>query len=463
MHGCRTIARRIIAMVMVFAAVALAAPRESAPQDEAPRDRPPQDRAAALAAMQPYDGEIAAQGAQVVDVSTLRGKVMCGYQGWFTAPGDGSGRGWSHYGRNGKFAPGQCSIDLWPDVSELADDEKFPTDFRDAAGNVASVFSSHRRPTVVRHFRWMQEYGIDGAFVQRFAVETRPTANFHHVNTVLANCRAGANLHGRAYAVMYDLSGLRRGEMSHVIEDWKLLRDRMRIGRDERDRAYLRHGGRPVVAVWGIGFNDDRGYTLDECEALVRFLKEDATYGDCTVMLGVPTGWRTLDRDCVADPKLHDIIRLADIVSPWTVGRYDSPRGAQEHLRKCLHGDMAWCQEHAKDYLPVVFPGFSWHNLKRGAKLDQIPRRKGEFLWAQYAAARDAGAVMVYQAMFDELDEGTAIFKCTDTPPVGASRFLTNEGLQSDHYLWLTGMGGKLIRGEIEPGKMPERPAERER
>ena len=54
--------------------------------------------------------------------------------------------------------------------------------------------------------------------------------------------------------------------------------------------------------------------------------------------------------------------------------------------------------------------------------------------------------------MFDEIDEGTAIFKCTNDPPVGASSFLTYEGKPSDHYLWLTGQGAKLIREE-----MPER------
>jgi hypothetical protein len=55
------------------------------------------------------------------------------------------------------------------------------------------------------------------------------------------------------------------------------------------------------------------------------------------------------------------------------------------------------------------------------------------------------------------MDEGTAIFKCTNGPPVGASRFLTLEGSPSDHYLWLTGTGGKLLRGEITRSEEPPR------
>jgi hypothetical protein len=408
-------------------------------------------REQAIAGMRPYTGD----SADGTDRSTLTGKVMCGYQGWYTAEADGAGRGWTHYARRGRFAPGSCTIDLWPDVSELGGDEKFATPFRHKDGSVAHVFSAHHRTTVLRHWRWMREYGIDGGFVQRFAVETLSPRGLNHCNVVLDACRGGANVEGRAYAVMYDLSGLPAGGTARVIEDWKLLVDRMRLGHDSADKAYLRHDGKPLVAVWGVGFNDGRRYTLAECGELIDFLKNDPHYGGNAVMLGVPTGWRTLDADAVKDPALHEVLLKADVISPWTVGRYDSPDGAARHGKNRWEPDLAWCAERGKDYLPVVFPGFSWHNLFPNRPLDQIPRRKGQFLWSQLVAAKAAGARSVYVAMFDEMDEGTAIFKCTNDPPVGASPFLTYEGLSSDHYLWLAGPGGRLIRGEVDQSEVP--------
>ena len=52
--------------------------------------------------------------------------------------------------------------------------------------------------------------------------------------------------------------------------------------------------------------------------------------------------------------------------------------------------------------------------------------------------------------MFDEVDEGTAIFKCTNDVPVSPQDpFATYEGLPSDFYLKLTGRGARLLRGEI--------------
>ena len=387
-------------------------------------------------------GRDGAVDASKVDASTLTGKIMCGYQGWFNCPDDGADLGWTHWGRGPVLRPGTATVDLWPDISQYDADELYPTKFHLADGKVAKVFSSHNRKTVQRHFEWMQEYGIDGVFLQRFANGIGGGNTLEHKNVVLENVRSAAKRTGRAYAVMYDLSGLRAGKVDLVRKDWLNL---LKTAKMTSDKSYLNHDGKPVVAIWGIGFNDDRDYSVAECRDLVKFLKQNG----CTVMLGVPTGWRTGDRDAVKDPILIETIKLADIISPWTVGRYRTPDEATTHGEKVLKLDVSWCQKNKLDYLPVVFPGFSWHNLK-GDKLDAIPRLKGKFLWSQLVAAKRSGCDMIYVAMFDEVDEATAIFKCTNQPPVGEGvSFLTYEGLPTDFYLRLTGLGGKLLRGEI--------------
>jgi hypothetical protein len=110
--------------------------------------------------------------------------------------------------------------------------------------------------------------------------------------------------------------------------------------------------------------------------------------------------------------------------------------------------DREWCQKQDIEYLPVLWPGFSWQNLT-GEKSTGIPRDGGRFLWRQFQATAVAGSRAAYIAMFDEIDEGTAIFKCTNDPPIGPSPFQTYEGRPSDHYLWLCREGGRLLRGEL--------------
>lgn len=382
-----------------------------------------------------------------VDTSTLTGKVMCGYQGWFNAEGDGANLGWTHWSRNRSepFAPGNVTVDLWPEVSEYNQDDLFETGFEFANGEKAKVFSSYSASTVNVHFKWMQEYGIDGAFVQRFANGVSDPEKRHHKDVVLSNARAAANQHGRTYAVMYDLSGLPSGGVDRVRKDWQLLRSKMHI---TKDPAYLHHKGNPVVTVWGVGFHGGskpRAYSLEECRELIAFLKADG----CTVMLGVPAGWRSLDRDAIDDKQFHEVLQMADIVSPWTPGRYRDLEGISRHGERYWKPDVKWTQGKGLDYLPVVFPGFSWHNLK-GAELAAIPRLKGQFLWSQIVEAKRSGCEMIYVAMFDEVDEGTAIFKCTNNPPnANGTSFLTYEGLASDFYLQLTGKAGELLRGEL--------------
>ncbi|MCU0795190.1 MAG: glycoside hydrolase family 71/99-like protein [Akkermansiaceae bacterium] len=392
-----------------------------------------------------------------VDASTLEGKVMCGYQGWFRTPDDGENLNWKHY-RNqttGRFRPGEAGIEFWPDLTGFGDHERFDTEFRHADGSVAQVFSSAVRDTVVRHFQWMREYGIDGVFVQRFATEvTLPsggradTEEARSVTKVLEHCRIGAEQHGRTYAVMYDLTSMSAARIAAVKDDWRFLVKELGI---LKDPSYQRHDGRPVLALWGVGFRD-RDYGPAEIEPLMDFLKNDPECGGLTIMLGTPTHWRAGDRDAGPYASWEKIYKTADIISPWTVGRFGGVQEARRYAAEIAKPDHEWCVTHDKQHMPVVFPGFSWSNLKKGTNENPdafIDRLGGRFLWSQYdALARTAGATMIYQAMFDELDEGTHIFKSTNHPPVGESRFLTYEGLPTDHYLWLVGEAARRLRGE---------------
>lgn len=387
--------------------------------------------------------------AQARKYDSAEGLVMAGYQGWFNAEGDGAGLGWKHYKKDGEFRPGMCSIDLWPDLSEY--EKTYPTAFRFADGSVARVFSSHDRSTVMLHFKWMQEYGIDGVFMQRFLASLRTEKGKENYNDILTAALDASNKYGRAVCVMYDLSGITSSEIGMLQEDWKELSGKYGITSREN---YLHQDGKPLVAVWGAGFNDGRKYGLADVEAVVDFLKEQG----CAVLLGVPARWRTLSMDAVDDSRLLDIIEKADIVHPWFVGRFNNE--SYDLFSDIIAQDVEWCRSHGKIYMPVIFPGFSWYNLKNGvaAPLNQIPRLGGEFMWKQVKGAIEAGARTLYVAMFDEMDEGTAIFKCANEVPVGESPFLSYEGVETDRYLWLAGMAAKALRGEIPlDGGMPSR------
>ena len=393
-----------------------------------------------------------------VDNSTLTGKVMCGYQGWFRTPFDGMNDRWVHYQHpNRKFEDGHCGIDYWPDMSEMGPDEKHATAFRHKDGSVAYVYSSVNRDSTVRHFKWMRDYGIDGIFLQRFATviateDNNRRTDVASLNQVLKHCREGANQYGRTYAIMYDLSRMTPAAVEKIKADWKTLVSKSGITKDPNDQAYQHHRGKPIVGIWGVGFNDDREYTSKDCLELINFFKHDPEYGGNTVLIGTPLGWRDGWRDAGAIAEWEQVYKAADIISPWTIGRFGTIQQAQEYAENRMRDDIKWCAKNNIDYLPVVFPGFGWENMLKGISDNAgafIDRQDGKFLWAQYEAVVKAGATMVYQAMFDEMDEGTQIFKIDNNPPSGESRFKTYNGLPPDHYLWLVGEAAKMVRGDV--------------
>jgi hypothetical protein len=295
----------------------------------------------------------------------------------------------------------------------------------------------------------MWDYQIDGVFLQRFLNEAQDPRFFDFRNKVTQNVQAGAEKYRRVFAIMYDLSGSPEADMwGDITNDWNYLVSVLNV---TNSPSYLRHRGKPVVTIWGLGFTSRNG-TPQIATNIINFFK---TRG-MTVMGGVPDSWRTLNGDSKTDPAWAEVYRSYDVLSPWTVGRYNSLSGANNWRVNKIVPDLAAATAAGVDYMPVIWPGFSWYNLKAGTSpLNQIPRLGGDFYWRQAYNCQLSGCSMIYTAMFDEVDEGTAMFKMAETAndlPAGVSMVpldIDGTRLPSDWYLRLAGEANRMLRGEI--------------
>jgi hypothetical protein len=312
----------------------------------------------------------------------------------------------------------------------------------------------------------MKEYGLDGVLVQRFVGEIRRKRADGDV--VLRNIMAAARDSGRTFAIEYDISGGNPETFAQTLkDDWVYLVDELKVAAHP---SYQRHNGKPVVSVWGMGLNENSHPPTDAAVAkeLIAWFQSGAPEKyRVTYMGGTPSRWSTLTNDSRTDPAWAEVYASMDVVQPWTVGRYGTLEAA-EKWREMLARDLKTAAANHQLYMPVVFPGFSWNNLKRNDRPNQIPRLRGEFLWRQAYNAKMAGAKMLKIAMFDEVDEGTAILKIaphrTDAPDQGFWLTLDADGadLPSDWYLRLAGEITRMFHGEIRPdAKLPANPGPR--
>src|SRR5260370_6490474 len=162
-------------------------------------------------------------------------------------------------------------------------------------------------------------------------------------------------------------------------------------------------------------------------------------------MGGAPARWGTLHGDSRKEAAWAGVYAAMDVVQPGNVGRYGTLEAVDRWKEDVLVPDVKVADKNRQIYMPVIFPGFSWSNLKRNARENQIPRLRGEFLWRQAYNAKMAGAKVLKIAMFDEVDEGTAILKVVshrkEAPEQGFWLTLDTDGadLPSDWYLRLAG------------------------
>lgn len=410
---------------------------------------------------------------------TLENKVMCGYQGWFAAPGDDPvyNVSWLHWCKAGtEPSPETVIFDLWPDYSEYRDETLFyslSADWKYHDGRRAGFFSSNVEETVLMHCKWMRDYGIDGIYVHRFLISLMDENIRARRNNVLRYILKGAEIYGLKVAIMYDITGAPITEISaQMTNDWVYIVNNMNI---TNHSSYLYHKDRdgnllPVVGVWGFGFPGEG--VKGQAYRLFWFFKNNSNPKyKATLIGGVPAYWRTGDKDSKIN--YEEVYAGFDLLSPWTIGRFTNEESAEKWSDEMVTEDLELTSTRGQGYLPVCYPGFSDFNLQKNEKqlrkgeerpINFIPRNGGNFMWSQFYNFLKTGIRMFYIAMFDEVDEGTAIFKITakkqDLPVSDIFLSLDADGynLKSDHYLWLTGSAGFIFKQNLPfPKTQPER------
>ncbi|MCW1100154.1 glycoside hydrolase family 71/99-like protein [Streptomyces sp. RS2] len=370
----------------------------------------------------------------------VKGKVYTGYQGWFACAGDGSPiNAWTHWA-SGTPAPGNQTFELYPDISLYPASGLYQTGYANLGnGQPAKLFSSYSTAVVDQHFKWMQQYGIDGAALQRFGSDIVAIGQprLQQRNDIQSKARDAAQKYSRGFYIEYDISGLSDTNLVSTIQnDWtNTITGSLGL---TNSPSYAREGGKPVVELWGIGVPNRPG-TAAGCLELINWLKSKG----CYVIGGVPRGWRT---DYNSKPGFAPVYAALNMVSPWNVG---NPTVDQQ----LFNDDMTKLKANGQDYQPVIYPGFAWSNWKAGSPKNEIPRKSGDFMWQQAVAVARCGTNSAFIAMFDEYDEATAIAPAaTDQSQIPTNQyFLTLDAdgthLSSNFYMRLAGAATKMING----------------
>jgi len=243
-----------------------------------------------------------------------------------------------------------------------------------------------------------------------------------------------AEKNGVKFYIMYDVSDWINMQ-STIREDWT-----QKMSKYINSPAYAYQNGKPVINIWGFGFNDpQRPFAPAACLEVLNWFKSQGLY----VIGGVPTHWRREVED--SRPGFLPVYNAFDMISPWMVGRISDIEGVDHFYNNVNLPDQQYCDANGIDYQPCVLPG----------DLAERQRRHGDFMWRQFYNMVRVGVQGIYISMYDEYNEGNQIAKTAENAgqiPNG-SGFLTldEDGTpcSSDYYLRLTGDGGRMLRGEI--------------
>src|SRR5712691_2866479 len=361
------------------------------------------------------------------------GKISVGYQGWFACIGDGAPiNAWWHWSQNWSQppSPGNNAIKAWPDMREYA--KSYQTGYAHLNnGSPATRFSSYDQSSVNLHFLWMQQNGCDTAALQRFNPNTSegPTRD-----AMAARVRTAAETYGRKFYIMYDVTGWTTMQ-SEIKTDWT-----SKMSAHTASSAYARQNGKPVVCIWGFGFNDsNHPWDAATCLDVVNWFKGQG----CYVIGGVPREWRTGTGGSRSG--YLGVYHAFNMLSPWMVGAIGTVADSDNAYTTYTVPDQADCNANGVDYQPCVLPGDVSGNQ----------RVHGDFMWRQFYNMVRAGCQGIYISMFDEYGEGNQIAKTAESQaftPTGSGLLALDEdgtACSADYYLRLTSDGGRMLKGQI--------------
>jgi len=367
-----------------------------------------------------------------------------GYQGWHFTEGDGrvSANDWVHWFEG--QTPNAESIhgDMWPDLREYDPNNLYETLMKYPNGETAKVYSCFDYSTIDLHIKWMRDYGIKGCVVQRFTSSIDQPNKLEQGDKKIRDVMTACEKYGVKFWIMHDSGQGDEEEYERITNDWKHLVDDLDV---LQSPAYTWQNRLPVYGFWGVGVSS-RSWTPEQATEILDFYQKGEEKYRTYVAAGVPVNWRT--NPAAGWTPVFD--RL-DMISPWRT-IFNDP----DKYKSRMQDDLAYCNNLGIDYNPVVSPGASTQHLRDDDLMrNWKPRNGGHFLWKQAYEVCKMGSKFMYVAMFDEVDEGTAMYKLVETVddlPVGTDQVPLNEDgydLPSDWYLRVGTEMQKMIEGTI--------------
>ncbi|KXN87299.1 Mitogen-activated protein kinase kinase kinase A [Leucoagaricus sp. SymC.cos] len=404
------------------------------------------------------------------DPSTIQDKFLVQYVGWYACPGDGvplqrAYHGWRNWFNNGSPNMKHPYVDLFPDVSSYSPSELYPVPGLTTNNDQQTFLFSSRNPlTVQRHFHWMAEHGVDGAFLRRWARYLGESQSMGRDlnDEVIDHVRVAAEKEGRVFAVEYDIYKVSVSDaaLADIFEqDWNNLVYEKGVLNSSN---YLKENGKPVISLAGIGLRD-AGHTPALIRSIVAMFRR-ITPGGAYVIAYLPTYWRTLGVDADPNPEFLDVwLNEFNAICPnISVANGERMKADMDFIRKQFEGG-----QRTIDYIPSVALGQSMHNRLKEER-NEYKRDGGRLLWDQIYNASKLGARTMYGMSWDEYAHNVLYCSGQAFLPVVPQKNLLPQSskckfmaldedgydIPSDWYMRICGLAAEALHDKRKVSKM---------